>query len=53
MPRPRATLLEGEAGVSQGLNIGLLKKVGDFYTLGAIANFRLNVLTPDCSSVTV
>jgi len=27
------------AGVSQGLNIGLLKKVGDFYTLGAIANF--------------
>jgi general secretion pathway protein D len=27
------------AGVSQGLNVGLLKKVGDFYTLGAIANF--------------
>ncbi|MDC6166030.1 type II secretion system secretin GspD [Paucibacter sp. XJ19-41] len=26
-------------GVSQGLNIGVLKKVGDFYTLGAIANF--------------
>ncbi len=32
----------GEAvasGVSQGLNIGVLKKIGDFYTLGAIANF--------------
>jgi len=27
------------AGVPAGLNIGLLKKVGDFYTLGAIANF--------------
>ncbi|MEJ6006365.1 type II secretion system secretin GspD [Paucibacter sp. AS339] len=27
------------AAVPQGLNIGFLKKVGDFYTLGAIANF--------------
>ncbi len=26
-------------GVTAGLNIGLLKKVSDFYTLGAIANF--------------
>ena len=27
------------SGVNQGLNIGVLKKIGDFYTLGAIANF--------------
>ncbi len=27
------------AAAPQGLNIGFLKKVGDFYTLGAIANF--------------
>ena len=26
-------------GIPSGLNIGLLKKVGEFYTLGAIANF--------------
>jgi general secretion pathway protein D len=26
-------------GFAQGMNIGLLQKVGDFYTLGAIANF--------------
>ncbi len=27
------------SGVNQGLNIGVLKRVSDFYTLGAIANF--------------
>jgi len=26
-------------GIPTGLNVGVLKKIGDFYTLGAIANF--------------
>jgi general secretion pathway protein D len=29
----------GTSSVPSGLNFGLLKKVGDFYTLGAMANF--------------
>ncbi|MEF7616399.1 type II secretion system secretin GspD [Aquincola sp. MAHUQ-54] len=38
--------VEGVAGaigsVPQGLNIGLVKKIGSYYTLGAIANFLEN-----------
>jgi general secretion pathway protein D len=30
------------SAVPKGLNIGILKKVGDFYTLGAVANFFEN-----------
>ena len=33
------TLLAGASRPAQGLNIGLLKKIGDFYTLGALARF--------------
>ena len=29
----------GNSSVPSGLNLGVLKKVGDFYTLGAMANF--------------
>ncbi|TDM05396.1 MAG: type II secretion system protein GspD [Ideonella sp. MAG2] len=33
------TLLSSSSRPAQGLNIGLLKKIGDFYTLGALARF--------------
>ncbi|MFD2452985.1 type II secretion system protein D [Ideonella paludis] len=33
------TLLSSANRPAQGLNIGLLKKIGDFYTLGALARF--------------
>jgi general secretion pathway protein D len=37
--RDGAADLLAAGGVASGLNIGVLKKIGDFYTLGALAHF--------------
>jgi len=37
--RAGAAALLSSGGIASGLNIGLLKQIGDFYTLGALAHF--------------